>query len=305
MSTGMRLRCFLAVVFAVAALGGCATRLSVANQAASSNLQALTAANPVYESALQARIDASSTGFWGRPGEFRPSEAALRQRSQVDLEYRTSILALKDHAGALARYFTLLSEYTAPGANSATTHTDAQLAAANGVVTGLVQSNAAIKNLQIGGQSIAQIAPALLRFALDGIADARLRTHLDSAGLTVAEGLTIQQSALTLVAQQLTENRAAICEGARGTFERAAGATRRPQGAAPFAPTDGQQFNDRRRAILMCNSEAGDAASVAAALGRSRQAYIDLLAGRLSPEQAALAMAETARALELARTLLN
>jgi hypothetical protein len=297
-----------AALFALATLGGCATaHLRTANLAANSNVQALTAANTVYDTTLQTRLDWSSSQFWMRPGGLRVQSAALRAANAQDREYRETISALKGHADVLSRYFSMLADYTAPGTSSATTHTDAQLTAATTAANRIIALNEGLKDKKLDGTPIGNVVQAGLRMVLESVADEALRGHLGQHGQTIAEGMAIQGGAIRVVATQLSTYRSQNCDGALSRYEENASAPARARAAdaPPYSPEDGQQFNNRRRPFIMCNREAADAVAAAEALEKAHQAYVDLIEGRLSPDAAALVLADAARAADLARALLN
>lgn len=285
----------LAAALLAMGLGGCASaHLRTANGAANLAIAGLANTTAAYDAALTTQVEQSSLVYWAGPSPAPITRREFAVENADSVRYRTALATLRRHATLTNDYFTSLQEYTAPGANSATKHTDAQLAQSTGIAS-------AIKALN---PEFGAISNTVITLALNSIADARLRRHLEENGQSVATALLIQQGAMEALAVETALNRRQICAAQLAAFERTA-AAESAQRRGRMTAAQVQALNEGRRTATACVREGTEAEAAARALADARRAYIALLEGRLDPNTAALVIDDVTRATAAISTYLH
>lgn len=266
---GYRVKVLKAVataLIAACALSGCATaHLHAVNRAATLNTAALTKVGPVYDAAITARIDASSAILTQGNAHFDRNRLAAHTENND--QYRTRLVALRRHAALLNSYFTSLAELTAPGANSATTATDAELANASGIAS-------LLKTVE---PRLSTVSTQLVGVALNVAADAQVRGHLTDTGGTISDALLLQIGALKAVRENLLADRGVICSTAWTRYATNAARPRTANTADPMTAAQVQDFTTNRRTALNCVTTAEEADTAIDALSNARDVYVATL----------------------------
>jgi hypothetical protein len=247
------------------AVSGCATgEMRAINRVASANTAALKSADAAYEAALSARADLGARGpFLSR--ELVPVITSdLAQGDRDFVRYATNVATLRRHAALLSTYFSVITEYTAPGEKSATKLTDAQLSGAAGLIGALNDAVPALADVSSGTTTV----------VLNEMSAGSLRDHLQEYGPTIADALLVQQEAMEAAGAETANARDRSCDNGLQLFQNANSAAD-PGRAVALADTAG--FIEKHRAALTCTRGSAEAQRAAAELAAARASFLTII----------------------------
>lgn len=284
------------VLIVLALLGGCTSTARINQFAAFADLghKNQVALTSVVDQAVTSTIDANSQEILDARDLYVLGKKWPAGQSSDDIldKQNIAVIATTRQYAEIKRHAALLDDYFQKLAALASYDSAPIAASTTSTVTAIRTLSPKLQSLNIGGVALPKALGDLAPVVINGIKGHMLDSELREHGDLINQELELQERVLAFIADRIAADQELFTQ--RKILDKL---------AVPFGDLSkplSVEWVASRRELLLAQASAAEPAAEAGKLSRElRQAYLQLLAGKLTPEDIASMTSDLSRLLSL------